>query len=160
MPAALSGLLARLTQPQEIEAVRLHQEPRAPQPLPGERVQQAAVCRFDRPAALADGVVVVAVRQPEVGGAADVDLLDEAGVPHPFEDAIGRDQPEPGRSPPRAPPEILTGGKMTPGGERFENGDSLRRDAEAGAAEEYVQTIAGQPAPPFGSWLLPVSNCL
>jgi len=138
----------------------LHEEARASQPFAGQGVKQTPLGGFDRSAALADGVVVVAIRQPEVGDAADVDLLDEAGVPHPFEDAIGRDQPEPGRSPLRAPPEILTGGKMTPGGERFEDGDSLRRDAEAGAAEEHVKTIAGQPAPPFGSQLLPLSNCL
>jgi hypothetical protein len=128
----------------------LHEEARAAQPFAGQGVEQTPVGGFNCPAALADRVVVVAVRQPEVGDATDVDLLDKAGVPHPFEDAIGRDEPESGRSPPRAPPEILTSGKMTPGGERCENGDALRRDAEAGAAEEGVETIGGQPAPPFG----------
>lgn len=139
----------------------VHEEAGAPQPLPGEGVQETPVRRFDRPAALADRVVVMAVRQSEEGGAANVDLLDEPRVPHAFEDAIGRDEAESGRSPLRALPDTLTGGEMASGGQRFEDGDALRRHAESGAAEEAVETIAGQPCTSVRIVsALPLSICL
>ena len=120
----------------------LHEKAGAPKPPAGEGVQKTPVRGLDRSAALADRVIVVAVRHPEVGDAANVDLLHEARLPHALEDAVGGDEAEPVRPPPRALPDVLARGEMTAGGEGFEDGDALGRDPQAGAAEKGAETIA------------------
>lgn len=133
--------LAGLTDAEQIEPVSLHEKPGTAKALPGERIQEAPVRGFDRPAALADRVLVVVVRQPEVGDAPDVDLLDQARLAHPFQDAVGRDEAEGGRAPLRPPPDVLARREVAARGERFEDGDALRCDPQPGATKEGTEAI-------------------
>jgi len=124
-----AGPLTGLADSQQIEPVRLNEKAAAPQPHPGDGLQEAAVRRFDRTAALANGVFVMPVGQSEVGDAADIDMFDQPPFPHPFQDAVGRDESERGSPAPRTAPDVLAGDEMAARRECFEDGDALRRDA-------------------------------
>lgn len=87
-------------------------------------------------------MVVMTIRQPEVGDTANIDLLDESRFPHTLEDAIGGNEAERPGPPLSASPDALASGEMAAGDKCFEDGDTLRRHPQAGATEQRVETVA------------------
>lgn len=107
MSSRLAGVLAGLTHAEQIEPVGLYEKAAAAQAGAGNGVEHALIGGLNCAAALADRMLVMVVREPEVGHASNVHLFDESTLPHALEDSVGGDEPEGGRPAVRAPPDLL-----------------------------------------------------
>ena len=150
--------LAGAAQPQQVDAVSLDQEPAVAEARPREGLQHAVRERFHGAAPFADEVIVVAVGEPEMGGAPQVDLLDHPGGPQPLEDAVHGHEPEAPRPSVRAFPDRLTGGEVRAAREGVKNRNALRGDPELRAAQQVRVSVVGGHAggsASLSSWSVP-----
>jgi hypothetical protein len=93
-------------------------------------VEEAAVGRGDRAAALADGVVVVACDEAEVRGPADLEPFDEPCGVELLEDPIHGHLSEPRRLRAGARPDLLTWRHVRTACDGLQDGHALRRHTQ------------------------------